>query len=392
MTLAKGLANGLPIGCLLVADDAAGAFAPGDHGSTFGGNPVCSAAAVAVCDALDEELLAQVRETGRLLAEGLASLPGVREVRGVGLLVGAELELPAADVIAACRERGLIVGSAGARVLRLTPPLTIGAARGRRGARDARRGAAMSDRYERQGAIMRLVRERQLSTQVELAEALRESGYEVVQTTVSRDIAQLGLVKVRNRDGRLVYALPGAEDLDRLSELATALRRWALAVEPAAGLVVVTHAAGLRQSARGGDRPRAAGRRRRDDRRREHGLRRRQGGRHRRRAGRDAVPSPGRSDMSGTAVLAYSGGLDTSCAIAWLKEDYGFGEVVAVLVDVGQEADHAAALERGRRPAPTTSSSSTAPRRSRPTRSRRHCSRTRSTRVVTRSSRRSRGR
>ncbi len=98
----------------------------------------------------------------------------------------------------------------------------------------------MSDRYERQGAIMRLVRERQLSTQIELAEALRESGYEVVQTTVSRDIAQLGLVKVRNRDGRLVYALPGAEDLDRLSELATALRRWALTVEPAAGLVVVT--------------------------------------------------------------------------------------------------------------------------------------------------------
>ena len=83
----------------------------------------------------------------------------------------------------------------------------------------------MTDRYERQGAIMRLVRERQLSTQSELAKALRESGYDVVQTTVSRDIAQLGLVKVRNRDGRLVYALPGAEDLTRLSELATALRR-----------------------------------------------------------------------------------------------------------------------------------------------------------------------
>jgi len=98
----------------------------------------------------------------------------------------------------------------------------------------------MSDRYERQGAIMRLVAERQLSTQSELADALRESGYEVVQTTVSRDIAQLGLVKVRNRAGRLVYALPGAEDLDRLNELATALRRWALSVEPASGLVVVT--------------------------------------------------------------------------------------------------------------------------------------------------------
>jgi acetylornithine/N-succinyldiaminopimelate aminotransferase len=128
VTLAKGLANGLPIGCLLVADESAGAFEPGDHGSTFGGNPVAAAAAVAVCDSLDEELLAKVRDTGLLLAEGLDSLPGVSEVRGVGLLVGAELDLPAADVIAACRERGLIVGSAGAHVLRLTPPLTIGAA------------------------------------------------------------------------------------------------------------------------------------------------------------------------------------------------------------------------------------------------------------------------
>jgi acetylornithine/N-succinyldiaminopimelate aminotransferase len=128
VTLAKGLANGLPIGCLLVADDSADAFEPGDHGSTFGGNPVTSAAAVAVCDTLDDDLLAHVRDTGLLLAEGLASVPGVTEVRGVGLLVGAELDRPAADVIAACRERGLLVGSAGAEVLRLTPPLTVGAA------------------------------------------------------------------------------------------------------------------------------------------------------------------------------------------------------------------------------------------------------------------------
>jgi transcriptional regulator of arginine metabolism len=95
------------------------------------------------------------------------------------------------------------------------------------------------DKFERQGAIMRLVRERQLSTQAELAEALREAGIDVVQTTVSRDIAQLGLVKVRNAEGRLVYALPGAEDLDRLDELAGALRRWGLAVTPSASLVVI---------------------------------------------------------------------------------------------------------------------------------------------------------
>ena len=84
------------------------------------------------------------------------------------------------------------------------------------------------DKFERQGAIMRLVRERALSTQAELAEALRDAGIDVVQTTVSRDIAQLGLVKVRNAEGRLVYALPGAEDPDRLNELARrcAAGRW----------------------------------------------------------------------------------------------------------------------------------------------------------------------
>ena len=81
-------------------------------------------------------------------------------------------------------------------------------------------------KFDRQGAILRLVRERPLSTQAEVAAALREQGYDAVQTTVSRDIAQLGLTKVRNADGRLVYALPGAADLRRLDELHAALRRW----------------------------------------------------------------------------------------------------------------------------------------------------------------------
>lgn len=101
------------------------------------------------------------------------------------------------------------------------------------------------DKFERQGAIMRLVRERELSTQAELADALHEAGIDVVQTTVSRDIAQLGLVKVRNARGRLVYALPGAEDLDRLNELASDLRRWALAVTASANLVIVQTPAGF---------------------------------------------------------------------------------------------------------------------------------------------------
>jgi transcriptional regulator of arginine metabolism len=94
-------------------------------------------------------------------------------------------------------------------------------------------------KFDRQGAIMRLVQERRLATQSELADALRDAGFEVVQTTVSRDIAQLGLVKVRDEEGRLVYALPQAADLSRLDELAAALRRWALRISPSGSLAVV---------------------------------------------------------------------------------------------------------------------------------------------------------
>lgn len=94
-------------------------------------------------------------------------------------------------------------------------------------------------KYDRQGAIMRLVRDRKLSTQADVAQALREEGFEVVQTTVSRDIAQLGLVKARDQDGRLVYALPGAADLTRLSELTAALRRWVVQLTSTGNLVVI---------------------------------------------------------------------------------------------------------------------------------------------------------
>src|SRR5207302_196333 len=82
-------------GCLIVGDDAPRGFAPGDHGSTFGGNPVSCAAAIAVCRAIDDDLLLHVRTTGVRLADGLAALPGVTGVRGTGLLVGAVLDRPA---------------------------------------------------------------------------------------------------------------------------------------------------------------------------------------------------------------------------------------------------------------------------------------------------------
>ena len=101
------------------------------------------------------------------------------------------------------------------------------------------------NKFDRQGAILRLVQERPLSTQEEVAEALREQGFDVVQTTVSRDIAQLGLVKVRNGNGKLVYALPGAADLRRIEELASAMRRWATAMTSAGQLLVITTPNGL---------------------------------------------------------------------------------------------------------------------------------------------------
>jgi transcriptional regulator of arginine metabolism len=97
----------------------------------------------------------------------------------------------------------------------------------------------MTTKFERQGAILRLVEQQHISTQSELAEALRAEGIDAVQATVSRDVARLGLVKVRNGDGRLIYALPGAADLRRLEELASALRNWAGSMVPTGNLLVV---------------------------------------------------------------------------------------------------------------------------------------------------------
>ena len=97
----------------------------------------------------------------------------------------------------------------------------------------------MTTKFERQGTILRLVQQQPLSTQAEVAEALHGQGIEAVQATVSRDIAQLGLVKVRNPEGRLVYALPGAADLRRLDELASALRHYMGKTTPSGSMLVV---------------------------------------------------------------------------------------------------------------------------------------------------------
>ena len=119
------------------------------------------------------------------------------------------------------------------------------------------------NRRERQGAILRLVRDQALSTQAELVQALRDEGHDVVQTTVSRDVTELGLVKVRAPSGRLVYTAPGAGDADRLRSVGIALRRYALWVEAAGPLVVVTtppgYASALAQAIDEGCHPGIAG-------------------------------------------------------------------------------------------------------------------------------------
>jgi transcriptional regulator of arginine metabolism len=120
------------------------------------------------------------------------------------------------------------------------------------------------NRRERQAVVLRLVRDRAISTQSELVQALRDEGHDVVQTTVSRDIGELGLVKVRAPSGRLVYAAPGAGDADRLRAIGAAMRRYAIGVQAAAGgLVVVTtpsgYASALAQAIDEGGHPAIAG-------------------------------------------------------------------------------------------------------------------------------------
>jgi acetylornithine/N-succinyldiaminopimelate aminotransferase len=131
MTLAKALANGVPIGATLATEEVAQVFTPGSHGSTFGGNPFATAVGLTVFSTLVEERLPERAERmGRLLRDRLLAVqsrrPGaVKEVRGKGLLVGVDLSPAVATVVSACRERGLLVLTAGDNTLRLAPPLIV---------------------------------------------------------------------------------------------------------------------------------------------------------------------------------------------------------------------------------------------------------------------------
>ncbi|MEJ2291535.1 MAG: acetylornithine/succinylornithine family transaminase [Deinococcales bacterium] len=128
VTLAKGLAGGVPIGALLMTDAVAGSMPRGGHGTTFGGNPLASAAGLAVLEEIDDRrLMEHARRMGERLMEGLQRVGGdrVREVRGRGLMIGVELKEKAAPVIAALKREGVLTIAGGATVIRFLPPLVI---------------------------------------------------------------------------------------------------------------------------------------------------------------------------------------------------------------------------------------------------------------------------
>lgn len=130
ITLAKALGNGFPIGALLASDRIAGAFTPGNHGSTFGGNPLVTAVGIAVLETLiNEGVLENCRRIGEYFLKCLEELKEknsiIREVRGRGLILAIELTVPAADFVLKSMERGLLINCTGGNVLRMVPPLIL---------------------------------------------------------------------------------------------------------------------------------------------------------------------------------------------------------------------------------------------------------------------------
>ena len=127
ITLAKGLGGGLPLGAMVALGKAADLFQPGDHGSTFGGNPVTTAAALSVIDFIEgNQILNKVQQRGNYLMQELALIPGVKEVRGAGLLIGIELEsLKAQDILAAMQNAGVLVNAANPTTIRIAPALIV---------------------------------------------------------------------------------------------------------------------------------------------------------------------------------------------------------------------------------------------------------------------------
>ena len=128
ITLAKGLGGGLPIGAILCNEKLSNTFTPGDHGSTFGGNPVVCAGALAILDQIcNDELLSSVQAKGKFIRQTLtkSKLPLVKNIRGLGLMIGIEVSCPPAEIQKKALEKGLLILTAGKNVVRLLPPLTI---------------------------------------------------------------------------------------------------------------------------------------------------------------------------------------------------------------------------------------------------------------------------
>ena len=130
MTVAKGLGSGVPIGACLAAGKAAGIFQPGNHGSTFGGNPLACTAGLATLEILEQEkLLARADTIGKFIHEGLTTVlqgvHGVKDIRGQGLMIGIELDRPCGDLVKLALAKGLLINVTADSVIRLLPPLII---------------------------------------------------------------------------------------------------------------------------------------------------------------------------------------------------------------------------------------------------------------------------
>ena len=127
ITLAKGLGGGLPLGAMIALGSASKLFAAGDHGSTFGGNPIATAAALAVISSIEKEkILKHVDEVGDFLLEELALISGVSEARGAGLLIGLTLDKPVAKLVTKrCQELGVLINAPGESMIRIAPALNI---------------------------------------------------------------------------------------------------------------------------------------------------------------------------------------------------------------------------------------------------------------------------
>jgi acetylornithine aminotransferase len=135
-TLAKGLGSGVPIGACMVSGKAAGLFGPGNHGSTFGGNPLACTAALTTIDVIEQDgLMANAERIGalirQLMAEALAGVKGLTEIRGHGLMIGIELDRPCGELVGKALAAGLLINVTADKVVRLLPPLIFGEAEAR---------------------------------------------------------------------------------------------------------------------------------------------------------------------------------------------------------------------------------------------------------------------